>query len=473
MGRPFAYDNEMMITAILFPLFSASAQLQSQAAFDTRMEKMFVASGVPGAGVRVAINGKIAYDKAFGVANEDTKIPAKTSMSFEIGSLSKQFTSVSALMLVQDGKLSLSETIGSILPQIPDSWKSATIDQIMHHMSGIPDYEAIATYDFYNANRTNEEVIAQAAKHELNFKPGEKFSYSNTGYYLIGMVIEKRSGMPLSQFLRRRIFDKLGMKSTYADPPTSTPMTGYHSRTGKRVAQPPIAWSSSLGAGAIVSTLDDFMKWDEALYTEKLLKKDLLSKIWTPTKLNDGSVNSYGYGWFDAKFRGLKELNHSGQTNGFTCIYRRYPEKHCSVWAFTNTYDGGGVFSMARLALTHSLTSINYAMIPIPEDPDPARTKQHTGLMSLVANGGDDLSGLATGMKNIATEARFESTRKQIRSLLAVSDSYRFVRVIKTNDSTSGEVEDFLYRQANPDGDKFWNLRFAKGLLISLYVENE
>ena len=467
----------MIFSALIFPLLTTQAQqlaqLEKQSVFDARMEKMFVASGDPGAGVRVVINGKVAYDKAFGVANEETKIPAKTSMSFEIGSLSKQFTSVSALMLVQEGKLSLSETIGSILPQVPEAWKSATIDQIMHHMSSIPDYEEIAAYDFYNAPRTNAEVLAQAAKKEPAFKPGERFDYSNTGYYLIGMVIEKRSGMPLSQFLRRRIFDKLGMKSTYADPPTSTPMTGYHSRTGKRVAQPPIAWSSSLGAGAIVSTLDDFMKWDAALYTEKLLPKNLLEKIWTPTKLNDGSVNSYGYGWFDTQFRGLKELNHSGQTNGFTCIYRRYPEKHCSVWAFTNTYDGGGVFSMARLALSRYLTSVNYALIPIPEDPDPTRTKQHVGLIALVANGGDDLSALAPNMKNVATEARFENTRKQIKGLIAVSDSYRFVRMVKITDPTVGEIQEYLYRQANPDGDKYWNLRFNMGLLTGLTVENQ
>ncbi|MEI8282669.1 MAG: serine hydrolase domain-containing protein [Armatimonadota bacterium] len=462
----------MIFSALLIPILAVPAQLEPQSVFDARMEKLFVASGVPGAGVRVVINGKIAYDKAFGVANDTTKLPAKTSMSFEIGSLSKQFTSVSALMLVQEGKLSLSETIGSILPQVPESWKSATIDQIMHHMSGIPDYEEIATYDFYNEPRTNDEVIAQAAKHELDFQPGEKFNYSNTGYYLIGMVIEKRSGMPLSQFLRRRIFDKLGMKSTYADPPTSTPMTGYHSRTGARVAQPPIAWSSSLGAGAIVSTLDDFMKWDAALYTEKLLPKNLLEKIWTPTKLNDGSVNSYGYGWFDAQFRGLKEHNHSGQTNGFTCIYRRYPEKHCSVWAFTNTYDGGGVFGMARSAMSRVMPSINLDLIPIPNDPDPARTQQHVGLISLLANGGEDLSALSPNLKNVATEARYEGMRKQIKSMMSVSNSYNFVRVVKTSDPKAGDFEEFTYRQTSPEGNKFWNLKFNKGLLVGLTVDN-
>lgn len=449
--------------------FPTSVQLEPQAVFEQRMSKMFAAGDVPGAGVRVAINGKVVYDKAFGVANEDTKFPAKTSMSFEIGSLSKQFTSVSALMLVQDKRLSLSETIGSIIPGLPESWKSATIDQIMHHMSGIPDYEAIATYDFYNANRTNAEVIAQAAKQEPEFKPGDKFDYSNTGYYLISMVIEKRSGMAMSQFLRRRIFDKLGMKSTYADPSTSIPMTGYHSRTGSRVAQPPIAWSSTLGAGGIVSTFDDLMKWDEALYSEKLLKKDLLNKIWTPTKLNDGTENEYGYGWFETRFRGVKELDHSGQTNGFTCLYRRYPEQHCSVWTFANTYEGDVVFGMSRLALTRYLTVLNYALIPIPNDPDPVRTKRHIGLIALVANGGDDLSALAPSMKNLATDAQFETRRKQIKALMAVSDTYRFVRKV----NTGSEMEDFLYRQTNPDGDKYWNLRFSKGLLVRLTVENQ
>lgn len=462
-----------MVALFYLSSFLSLTQVETQAAFDKRLEKQFVASGVPGAAVRVAIKGKVVYQRAFGFSNEETKAPMKVSDSFEIGSLSKQFTSVSALMLVQEGKLSLSEKIGAIIPEIPESWRSATIDQVMHHMSGIPDYEEIATYDFYNAPRTSAEVITQGAKKEPAFKPGDKFDYSNTGYYLISMVVERRSGMPMSQFLRRKVFDKLGMKSTYAEPATSKLVTGYHSRTGKRVAQPPIAWSSSMGAGAIVSTLDDLMKWDEGLYTEKLLRKDLLEKIWTPTKLNDGSENSYGYGWFATNFRGIKELNHSGQTNGFTCLYRRFPDQHCSVWAFTNTYGGDVVFNLVRPAVVRFIAPVSYPRLPIPIDPDPARTKRHILALTQAANGGEDLSLLAPNMKSFATEEKSEPNRKFVKQYMAVSPEFRFVRMTKRTSPTYGEVEDFLYRQTNPEGDKYWTLGFANGLMVSVRMEDE
>ena len=124
---------------------------------------------------------------------------------------------------------------------------------------------------------------------------------------------------------------------------------------------------------------------------------------------------------------------------------------------------------MSRLALTRYLTVLNYALIPIPNDPDPVRTRGHIGLIALVVNGGDDLSALGPSMKNLATDAQFETRRKQIKALMAVSDTYRFVRRV----NIGSEMEDFLYRQTNPDGDKYWNLRFNKGLLVRLTVENQ
>lgn len=464
-----------MISALLYAslLFQDQPKLESQASFEQRLQKMFTASGSPGAGVRIAINGKIVFQRAFGYADEEKKIPAKITDAFEIGSVSKQFTAVCALMLVKEGKLNLSEKLGDILPQVPDSWKSATIDQILHHMSGIPDYEEIATYDFYNKPVSNQDVIDQAKKKEPTFKPGDKFEYSNTGYYLVGMVIEKRSGMPMSQFLRKRVFDKVGMKSTYAEPPTSKAQTGYHSRTGKRVAQPPIAWSSSLGAGAIVSTLDDMMKWDAALYGDKLLPQSLLSKIWTPTKLNDGSTNPYGYGWFDGKFRGVKEQNHSGQTNGFTCFYRRFPDQKCSVIAFTNTYGGDVVFGLAKTALVRYLKDVSYAQLPIPTDPNPAATERNLKALSQAGNGGEDLSLLAPNMKAFATEEKSKPSRDAIKEYLAASKDFRFLRVTKRDTPSFGEVEEYLYRQSNPNGDTFWTLGFAKGLMVTVRMEDE
>lgn len=145
-----------MLTALIaFAGLAQQPQLETQLAFDARLDTLFAKGGTPGAAVRVAINGKTVYQRAFGYANEATKAPMKVTDAFEIGSVSKQFAAVCALMLVKEGKLNLSEKLGDVIPEVPTSWKSATIDQILHHMSGIPDYEEIATYDFYNKKATN------------------------------------------------------------------------------------------------------------------------------------------------------------------------------------------------------------------------------------------------------------------------------------------------------------------------------
>lgn len=450
-------------------------QLESLESFNKRVDKIFADSGVPGGGIRCIKNGKIVYERTYGVADIEKKTPVNIHMPFEIGSLSKQFTAVSALMLVQDGKLSLKETIGSIVPEVPQAWKSATIDQIMHHMSGIPDYEEIAGYDFYNTEHKENDIINQAAKQEPAFKPGDKFFYSNTGYYLVSMVVERRSGMPFAQFLKKRIFDKLGMKSTYGYPKPAglSLMTGYHSRTGKRVAQPPIAWTSSYGAGAIVSTLDDFMKWDAALYTEKLLKRDLLDKIWTATTLNDGKANLYGYGWFDNLYRGMKMRDHSGQTNGFTCIYQRLPDQRCSVWTFANTYDGGGPFSAAKAAIIRFVPEANYSAIPIKADANPDRTKAHRTALSQALNGGDDMSLLAPNVKAFATNPQAEVNRNRLKNIFLSADKFDYLRTQKRLSPTYGWVDEFVYRQKTSTSIKYWTLGFARALMVGLTVEDE
>ena len=449
-------------------------QQESHEAFNARMERTFQASGVPGAVVRVWKDGKPIYEGAWGVADLDTKSPASSKVAFEIGSVSKQFVAVAALMLVRDGKLKLEEPLGQVLEGLPEAWRSATIDQVMHHMSGIPDYEEIAGYDFYNLPRKPEEIIAEAKKKEPAFKPGDRFEYSNTGYFLISMAVEKRSGQPLAKFMQDRMFGPLGMSSTYTDqrPSGVTPMTGYHSRTGIRVKQPPIAWSSTLGAGGIVSTLDDMMKWDQALYTGKLLDLPLLAKIWTPTQYNNGNLNNYGYGWIATTFRGLKELNHSGQTNGFTCIYRRYPDLKMSVMAFTNTY-GGNVFGLSRAAQIRYVPGLDYRYLKAPANQEETRTTEHVELIRRAIFGTGDLSAFAANVRDFATLDRFSATRKELQSYFAKPPQFQFLRVVRRPTVDGSEIEDFLYRQTLPNGVKYWTLGFNRGLVSGLLVEDE
>lgn len=286
----------------LLALFALGQMPDAQ--FQARIKTLAAAAG-PGVAMAVYRDGKQVYANAFGVADEKTKAPYRTDLGFEIGSLSKEFTATAILMLVKQGKLSLDDPIGKYLPEVPETWRAAKIEQVLHHMSGIPDYEEIAGYDFYNSEHKPEEIIAEAAKKPLDFQPGASFSYSNTGYYLLGMIVSRASGQPIGDFLEERLFKPMGMSHTYTihRPKGLTVATGYHSRTGTRTAQPPIAWSSTYAAGGIVSTLADMEKWDQGLYTSKLLPDNLRNRLWTGTTTTSGDRINYGYGWFVSQYR--------------------------------------------------------------------------------------------------------------------------------------------------------------------------
>ncbi len=294
------------------------------ASIESRLDSAFRDSREPGAVVVVLRNGHVLAERDFGVANVKSVAPMKADTSFEIGSLSKQFTATAVLMLCKTGKLRLDEAIGDVLPDLPSAWKSATILQILHHQSGIPDYETIAGYDVYNAPQSVDKILGIAQQKAPAFSPGAKFEYSNTGYFLLSLAVQKQSGMAFGEFLERKIFRPLKMSHTLASTATTklSRATGYHVDKAGPVAEPPIAWSSTLGAGGIVSlTLGDFAKWDgKRLYGDRILPKDLRSILWTPSTLTGGETVPYGAGFFIGKFRGETRLFHSGETNGFSCM---------------------------------------------------------------------------------------------------------------------------------------------------------
>lgn len=464
------------MTAALLAIFLSApppAPQVSETAFKEKIAGQLAACGAPGAALEVFRDGEVIHRQTFGVANADSQTPYSADLAFEIGSLSKQFTAAALLMLVGEEKLSLTDPIGSLLPDLPEAWRSATVEQVMHHVSGIPDYEAIVGYDFYNSEREPREVIESAARREPAFRPGERFEYSNTGYFLLSLVVERESGLAFDRFLEERIFVPLEMRATTTrSPPAGVmPATGHHARSGTLTAQPPIAWSSTLGAGGIVSTLADMRRWDEALYGERLLPGALRSKLWEPTRANDGSTIAYGGGWILDRQRGVACLTHSGQTNAFTCNYLRFPEQRLSVLVHANSY-GVGLAATARAAAAHFLPELNYYGLPVPEDPDPECTEEHWAALrqAVLAEGQLDL--LASGMKDFATSARFAALRQPLEKQVETSRSFRFLCVQPFEQGPAG-TDEFLYRQAHEGGETFWTMRFADGLLVSLDWEDE
>ncbi len=445
----------------------------SAAAFAKSFADKVVESGVPGAALAVFQDGKVIYQQAAGLADVERMVAYTTELAFEIGSLSKQFTASASLMLVAEGKLALETPIGSILADLPEPWRAATVEQVLHHTSGIPDYEEIAGYDFYNQPRSAADIIGRASERKPAFLPGDRFEYSNTGYYLLSLIVEKASDLAFDRFLATRIFTPLGMSSTYTleRPAGVRVATGYHSRSGTRTAQPPMAWSSTLGAGGIVSTLADMLRWDEALYTDRLLPGPLRAKLWEPARTNDGTTIPYGAGWFNDRTRDLLHLTHSGQTNGFSCYYLRFPEQHLAVIFHYNTY-GGRTGSIPPAAAAHFLPALNYYSLPVPDDADPGCTAEHMAALRQAVLKEGELELLGVGMRRFATEASFAGQREPLRPLLDSSRSFRLLRMRPLGVGTDA-VEEFLYRQAHDSGETFWTMRFSEGVLVSLNWEDE
>ena len=445
----------------------------SEAAFEKTLADKFVESGAPGAALAVFKDGAVIHRQAFGLADVERKVPYSTDLAFEIGSLSKQFTATAVLMLVAEGSLALADPIGALLADLPEAWRQATVEQVMHHVSGIPDYEEIAGYDFYNQPRVAADIVRTAATHKPAFAPGERFQYSNTGYYLLSLIVEQKSGLAFDRFLATRIFEPLGMSSTYtsARPAGVRVATGYNSRSGKRIAEPPIAWSSTLGAGGIVSTLDDLQRWDEALYTDRLLPEALRAKLWQPAHTNDGALIAYGAGWFSDRTRDLEHLSHSGGTNGFSCEYLRFPAQHTSVILHMNTYSAE-IGSIDRAAAIHFLPALNYYLLPVPNDAFPEFTAEHLAALRQAVLAEGDLDLLGDGMRRFATEASSANQRKSLAGRLDSSKSFRFLRM-RTLGEGNGALEEFLYREANGAGETFWTMRFSDGALVALNWDDE
>jgi len=464
----------MLLAAALVSLLSAASRPQlSDAEFTKRTEARILASGVPGAALAVFQDGKLIHQQAAGLADVEKKTPYTPELAFEIGSLSKQFTATAILMLVNEKKLALDATLGTLLEDLPEAWRAATVEQVMHHMAGIPDYEEIAGYDYYNEAHEAADIVRRAVEHQPHFKPGERFEYSNTGYYLLSLIVEKKSGLTLDRFLATRVFAPLGMSSSYAleRPAGVTVATGYHGRSGTRTAQPPIAWSATLGAGGIVSTLADMLRWDEALYTERLLPAALRAKLFEPARANDGRTIPYGAGWFTDETRGLAHPSHSGQTNGFSCFYLCFPAQHASVLYHCNTY-GGGSDDVPRAAAAHFLPALNYRSLPVPDDDDPETTAEHLAALRQAVLKEGELELLGPGMRRFASEAGFAKEREPLRPLVESSRSFRFLRS-RPRGEGADVLEEFLYRQAHAAGETFWTMRFKEGVLVSLNWEDE
>jgi D-alanyl-D-alanine carboxypeptidase len=330
---------------------------------------------IPGAAIAVIQNGKIVKRGVHGVASLEHNVKVTTETVFEIGSVSKQMTAAGIMLLVEDGKVSLDEKISAYLPNAPDVWKDVTVRHLLTHTSGIKNYTGLTGFEL-SRRVTIDGFIKQLSEHPLEFTPGEKNIYSNSGYNLLAHIIQTRSGKSFMDFMRERVFLPLGMTKTGdRDPQFIIPLraTGYEWRNDRYTGRDGCL-TDLMGAGSITSTITDMIKWEAALSGDKFLRPESKREMWTQFTFNNGEKSIYGFGWRIADVRGHKLIGHTGQTAGFGAAIFRYVDNGLTVIVLTNLGEIGLPGPLAARIAKEYVPSLSLrALKPVP-DPDTARS---------------------------------------------------------------------------------------------------
>lgn len=327
--------------------------------------------------VLVARDGKILVAKGYGMANLKKHVPNTADTEFRIGSITKQFTATAILMLQAEGKLNVHDRICQYVPKCPGDWRPITIYDLLTHTSGIPNFTSFPNYEKFQTRQvTPAQLLADFENKPLDFKPGTKFSYSNSGYAVLGYIVQRVSGETYRRFLQRHIFGPLGMKDSGYDsshPTANNHAMGYqYSRGGEHPAQF-VNMSVPYSAGALYSTVRDLYTWDRALAAGTLLPAVLQKQMFAQQVPVGGQLGGivggsnkayYGFGWFVSKEFGHEEYSHEGGIQGFTSLNSWFPGQHAYVIVLDNV-TSPRVFVIAR-SLAAILFGDKYTIPAVP-----------------------------------------------------------------------------------------------------------
>ena len=294
---------------------------------------------IPGISLAICRDGQVVRATGYGLANVELDVATKPETVFQTGSVGKQFTAMAVMMLVDEGKLGLDDPISKYFPGAPATWQGITVRHLLTHTSGIKDWEGKTDID-YRKDYTEDELVQVAMKLPPDFAPGTQWSYSNTGYVLLGVLVHKASGKFYGDFLAERVFSPLGMESTRVISESDivkNRAAGYTLEQGKLQNQEWVAPSLNTTAdGSLYTTTLDLSKWDAALWSRRFLKPESYEAMWSPVKLQDGTSYPYGFAWsFDVQRR-EPVIEHSGSWQGFKTAIVRYPGHKLTVIVLAN-----------------------------------------------------------------------------------------------------------------------------------------
>jgi len=320
----------------------------------------------PGVSILIARQGKIIYEKSFGSANIELNVPLQPGMVFKIGSVTKQFTAIGILQLVEQGKISLQDSIQKYINDFPSKGHTITIENLLTHTSGIKDYnDADTTHNPYIERQDFRplQLIKSFNYWPLEFEPGTRYSYSNSGYVLLAYIIEKVSGESYHAYMEKNVLKAAGLTNTfYAGEKKIVPqrVNGYTKDNGYYENTEYQSISIAYGCGDLMSSVEDLYKWNIAILSHQLVKKETLDKAFTPFRLKNGSYTGYGYGWFIDSLPGTKCIHHEGQISGFIAVEKYFPAEDIYLAILTNLRSGEDKtnFSNERFRLFETISLI-------------------------------------------------------------------------------------------------------------------
>jgi len=323
---------------LLFLLLLLAPALLRADEVDDYVEKQLKAKHLPGLSLAVVKDGKVIKAKGYGFANLELEVAARPETVYQSASVGKQFTAMAVMLLVKDGKIGLEDKASKYLDGAPETWKDVTIRHLLTHTSGIKNYTS--TKIDYHKDYTNAELRKLIFGLPLDFAPGEKWRYCNTGYLLLGWIIEKVSGKFYGDFLQERVFGPLEMTTARVNSEADiikNRAAGYRQVFWQWKNQEWVSPSLNRTAdGSLVLSVLDMAKWDLALHTERLLNKASLEQLWTPVKLNSGKTYPYGFGWSIHEVNGHRCIEHSGGWQGFSTHIARFVDDKLGVIVLVN-----------------------------------------------------------------------------------------------------------------------------------------
>jgi len=340
MKPAHCYALRCLLILICRLLFTAEAEAQSlNHSIDSLISVTFKDKEGPGSVFMVAQKGKVIYQKAFGRANLELGVNLSTENVFQLGSMTKQFTAVAIMMLEQEGKLAVQDPISKYIANYPSGDK-ITVHHLLTHTSGIKDFTKMKSLSDIAQREMTPKMMVDFFKNEpVDFAPGDKFDYNNSGYVVLGYLIELVSGEKYEDFIKKHIFEPVGMSQSYYASDKEVILNrayGYQKKANNYVNKTNINFSVPFASGSLMSTLADLLKWQNALNQYKLLNVKETEKLFKTYRLNNGEAFTYGYGWHIKEINGMPDREHGGSIFGFKTMGVYIPGQDIYVVGLSN-----------------------------------------------------------------------------------------------------------------------------------------